>query len=82
MCAEALLPLELLKTGEWADVAEVCGDEGWVCRLAELGIRTGSRVQVVQNGTPCMLSIEGCRLCLRGDASSTIFVRPVPEATG
>jgi ferrous iron transport protein A len=77
MFAEALLPLEMLRAGEWADVAEVCGDDGWVCRLAEMGVRTGSRLQVVQDGTPCMLNVEGCRLCLRGDACAKILVRPV-----
>jgi ferrous iron transport protein A len=82
MFAEGLLPLEMLRSGEWADVAEVSGDAGWVCRLAELGIRTGSRVHVVQDGTPCMLNIEGCRLCLRGDACSKILVRPLATANG
>jgi len=82
MFAEALLPLEMLQAGECGEIAEVCGDQGWVCRLAELGLRAGSRVQMVQDGTTCMLNIEGCRLCLRGDACSKIFVRPVSSATG
>ncbi len=80
MHAECLLPLEMLRSGDWADVAEVQGDAGWVCRMAELGIRSGSRLQVVQDGSPCMLNIEGCRLCLRGDSGCQILVRPVPCA--
>ncbi len=82
MQAECLLPLEMLRAGEWADVAEVHGDPGWVCRMAELGIRTGSRVQVVQDGAPCLLNIEGCKLCLRGDSCSQILVRPVSHQSG
>lgn len=81
MFPEALLPLDMLQSGETADVAEVCGDHGWVCRLAELGVRTGSRIQMVQHGTPCILNIEGCRLCLRGDTCSKILVRPILPAT-
>jgi Fe2+ transport system protein FeoA len=77
MYAESLLPLEMLRQGDWADVAEVSGDPGWICRMAELGIRTGSRVQVVQVGSPCLLEVGGCRLCLRGDACSRILVRPL-----
>lgn len=77
MLPDCLLPLELLRTGEWADVAEVSGDPGWVGRMAELGLRTGSRLQVVQQGSPCLLNVGGCRLCLRGDACSRILVRPL-----
>ena len=82
MHSDCLLPLDLLRTGEWADVAEVSGEPSWVCRMAELGIRTGSRLQVVQNGTPCMLNVGGCRLCVRGDARSQILVRPILSAQG
>ncbi len=72
-----LLPLEMLHNGDWADVAEVHGEPGWICRMAELGIRSGSRVQMVQDGSPCLLNVGGCKLCLRGDACSQIFVRPL-----
>ena len=72
-----LLPLDMLRAGEWADVEEVSGQPGWVCRLAELGIRAGCRLQVVQPGSPCLLNVAGCRLCLRPDDSSQILVRPV-----
>ncbi|MCE9532983.1 MAG: ferrous iron transport protein A [Planctomycetes bacterium] len=82
MYAECLLPLELLQTGEWADVAEINGDPCWVNRMAELGLRAGSRLQVVQDGSPCMLNIEGCKLCLRGDACSRILVRPISSPHG
>jgi Fe2+ transport system protein FeoA len=72
-----MMPLEMLRSGEWADVAEVHGEAGWIGRMAELGIRTGSRIQMVQDGVPCLLNVDGCRLCLRGDACSRILVRPL-----
>ncbi len=76
------MPLDMLRAGDWAEVEEVTGQAHWVCRLAELGLRPGSRLQVVQSGSPCLLSIAGCKLCLRSGECSQILVRPVarPEA--
>jgi ferrous iron transport protein A len=67
----------MLRPGEWADVADVAGDPSWVCRMAELGLRSGCRVQMLQTGSPCLLRVAGCKLCLRGDSSAQIFVRPL-----
>jgi ferrous iron transport protein A len=75
-----LLPLDMLRPGQWADVADVGGDPAWVCRMAELGLQAGCRVQMVQGGTPCMLRVAGCKLCLRGDDSAQILVRPLSDA--
>ena len=72
-----LLPLELLHAGEWADVADVTGEPGWVSRLAELGVRIGCRLRVLQPGSPCLLQIGESRLILRGDGTTQILVRPV-----
>ena len=72
-----LLPLDMLRAGETAEVAEVAGHASWVGRLAELGIRPGCRLQVVQPGSPCLLDVGGCKLCLRGGECSAILVRPV-----
>jgi ferrous iron transport protein A len=72
-----VLPLDMLRAGEWAEVEEVTGQPAWVGRLAELGIRQGSRLQVVQSGSPCLLSVAGCKLCLRPSDCSQILVRTV-----
>ena len=72
-----LLPLELLNSGDWADVAEVTGESSWVNRMAEMGVRSGSRVRVLQAGSPCLFQIGGARLSLRGDLAMQILVRPV-----
>ena len=80
MNPDSLLPLELLRCGEWADIAEVGGEPSWVCRMAELGVRIGCRLQVLQPGSPCLLQVGGCRLCLRGECAAQILVRPVAAA--
>jgi ferrous iron transport protein A len=82
MVADCLLPLEMLQPGEWADVADVSGDPCWVGRMAEMGIRAGCRLRLLQNGSPCLLDVGGCRLCLRGDTCSRILVRPLPVDPG
>ena len=79
---DTVLPLEMLRPGQWADVASVEGEPGWVCRMAELGLRAGCRIQMVQDGTPCLLRVAGCKLCLRGGDSAQILVRPLETAAG
>ena len=74
-----LMPLDMLRAGEWAEVEEVSGQPCWVDRLAEMGIRQGSRVQVVRPGVTCLLNVSGCKLCLRGGECSQILVRPVND---
>lgn len=72
-----LLPLECLRPGEWAEVCDVSGEPAWVCRLAELGIRVGSRLQMLRDGSPCLVLIGGGRLSLRGDQATAVLVRPL-----
>ena len=72
-----LVPLELLNTGDWADIADVSGEPGWVTRLAEMGVRIGCRLLVLQAGSPCLLQVGESRLSVRGDWATQILVRPV-----
>jgi Fe2+ transport system protein FeoA len=78
--AEYLIPLELLGPGEWADVAELHGELGWVGRMAELGLQPGGRICMLRCGSPCLLLTGNCRLCLRGEDLLRILVRPVQPA--
>jgi ferrous iron transport protein A len=77
---ETLLPLDCLHSGEWAEIAEVTGEPKWVSRMAELGLRVGSVLKLLQPGSPCLLEIGGCRLSLRTDVALQILVRPVAVA--
>ncbi|MFN4258847.1 MAG: ferrous iron transport protein A [Gemmataceae bacterium] len=73
-----VLPLELLGSGEWAEVVDVSGEAAWVGRLAELGIRIGSQLQMLQAGSPCLLRVGSARLSLRGELAMQVMVRPLP----
>jgi Fe2+ transport system protein FeoA len=73
-----LLPLELIEAGGWAEVEDIDGEPTWISRLAELGVRVGSRLQVIRQGRPCLLRIGGCRLSLRDESGMQILVRPLP----
>lgn len=82
MPADALMPLDMLRPGEWGCIADVAGDPGLVCRMAELGLRAGCRVQLLQGGAPCLLRVADCKLCLRANDSAQILVRPDAEPVG
>lgn len=81
----ALLPLERLKRGESGTVADVSGNQRWVCRLQEMGVRAGVRLTVLQPGSPTLLQIGSGRLSLRLGDEIQILVRttngyPAPPA--
>jgi ferrous iron transport protein A len=75
-----MFPLECLRPGEWAEVCDVSGEPSWVGRLAELGIRAGTRLQMLRDGSPCLVWVGGGRLSLRGQDVMQVLVRPVDEA--
>ncbi len=70
-----LMPLELMAPGETGVIEQVQGQPEWIGRMAELGIRHGNRVQVLSPGSPCLLLVGDCRLCLRVDECARILVR-------
>jgi Fe2+ transport system protein FeoA len=76
---EPLFPLEMLRAGETAEVAEVHGEPAWVGRMAELGLRTGAQVQMLRHGSPCLFALGSSRLSLRGEDLMQILVRPLPR---
>jgi Fe2+ transport system protein FeoA len=72
-----VLPLDMLRAGEWAEVTEIAGQSVLQHRLAELGVRAGCRIRMLQPGVPCLLDVNGCKLCLRADECTQIYVRVI-----
>ena len=75
-----VIPLDLLKAGEWGEVHDVRGETSWVHRLAELGVRSGSRLHVVRSGSPCLIQVGESKLSIRDEwRTSEITVRLIHE---
>lgn len=64
-----LLPLNVLTAGQTGRVHEVIGSALAVHRLAELGMKSGARLEIVQHGSPCIIRLNDSKYCFR-DASS------------
>ena len=61
------------------EVAEVNGPSPWLARLGELGVRSGTRLRVLQSGRACLAQIGDSRLSLRLDDRMRVLVRPLPN---
>ncbi|HMP03391.1 MAG TPA: FeoA family protein [Gemmatales bacterium] len=72
-----MFPLDCLRSNEWAEVTDVDGDPRWVARLADVGLRAGVRLQMLQPGSPCLCEVGATRLSLRLDEHLQVFVRPL-----
>jgi ferrous iron transport protein A len=69
-----LIPLEMLAAGQIARIAALCGMPDDTHRLEELGLRQGQLIEMVQPGVPCVLKLEGSKLCFRGGELGGILV--------
>jgi ferrous iron transport protein A len=71
-----LLPLTALRVGEVALVIQVLGDSRCVHHLREVGLRVGAEVEMLRSGSPCIVRLDGQRLCLRADELASVMVTP------
>ncbi|MGE3819139.1 MAG: ferrous iron transport protein A [Isosphaeraceae bacterium] len=72
---EPLIPLTFLRTGQSGRVGEVVGSGGVVHRLREMGLCAGAQVQMLRSGSPCILCLNGQKLCVRSDEMAHVLVR-------
>jgi|1185.fasta_scaffold271155_2 ferrous iron transport protein A len=70
-----LMPLAVLRRGQVAEVGQLVGAPEQVRRLEELGLRAGARLEMIRSGAPCIIRIEGSKLCFREDENSRVLVR-------
>jgi Fe2+ transport system protein FeoA len=75
-----LVPLSALRKGEVADIHDLAGAPERIRRLEELGLRAGVRLEMVQSGSPCIVRINGTKLCLRDGELTSVIVRPRKSA--
>lgn len=72
-----VLPLDMLSPGEVGRVVEIDGDQQLVFRLAEMGVQPGTEVQMLRQGSPCILAVENRRVSFRGENAALILVEVV-----
>ena len=71
-----LMPLNLLATGQTAQIGQVLGRPEQVHRLEELGLRGGATIEMVQTGSPCIIRLGAHKLCFRADELTRVLVHP------
>lgn len=71
-----LIPLRMLVPGQTGQIGQILGCPDHVHRLEELGLRTGTQVQMVQSGSPCIIQLAGNRLCFRQNDAFSVLVQP------
>jgi ferrous iron transport protein A len=76
-----LTPLSALRPGDFAQIDSIVGTTELVRHLAEIGLRSGAQLEMIQQGATCILRIDGTKLCVRGDELLRVMVTPLP-ATG
>lgn len=72
---EDAIPLQFVAAGNSATVVHVEGEPASVQRLAELGVSHGRPLEVIQSGSPCIVQLEGVKLCLRYESECSVLVR-------
>jgi len=72
-----LVPLNYLQRGEWAEVVDVSGETACVRRMAELGLRVGAVVRMLQPGSTCLLEMGASRLSMRTEGCVQVYVEPI-----
>jgi Fe2+ transport system protein FeoA len=70
-----VIPLPLLQPGQRASIDQLMGRAEEVHRLEELGLRVGAAVEMVQSGSPCIVALNGAKLCFRGCDATSVLVK-------
>jgi ferrous iron transport protein A len=70
------LPIAALRPGEVAEIQQIAGSAEHVRRLEELGLRSGAILEMVRGGSPCIVRVGGCTLCIRADELLRVLVAP------
>jgi Fe2+ transport system protein FeoA len=70
-----LIPLSALRCGQVAEIGQLLGIPEQIRRLEELGLRAGARLEMIRSGVPCIIRVDGGKLCFRNDDSLCVLVR-------
>jgi Fe2+ transport system protein FeoA len=73
--------LDRLPPGLCATVSEVAAGEDETARLMAMGVCTGRRVMLVQNGDPLILKVLGSRIGVSARLAARVSVVPCDDGT-
>jgi len=73
------IPLSQLPAGRAAVVSRILGQPDHVHRLAEFGLRGGTRIEMFRPGNPCIIRLGATKVCLRADDLFCVLVEPVAQ---
>jgi len=76
MTVGSLIPLNLLPPGHSARISQLVGAPSETHRLEELGLRSGAVIEMVQSGSPCIIRLNGHKLCFRDCDVFQVLVSP------
>ncbi len=68
------IPLSMVQPGSVVRISQVVGGQDDVKRMAEMGLQTGTEVEMVQSGSPCIVRIGQAKLCFRQSDVLNILV--------
>lgn len=69
-----LVPISVLRSGQMAEIGQVLGTPQQVHHLEELGLRVGARLEMIHTGAPCIIRVDGSKICFREDDSTRVLV--------
>lgn len=68
------IPLNMVQPGSVVRISQVVGGQDDVKRMAEMGLQTGTEVEMLQCGSPCIVRVGQCKLCFRQSDVLNILV--------
>ncbi|QDU76700.1 FeoA domain protein [Bremerella volcania] len=68
------IPLNMVQPGSVVRISQVVGGQDDVKRMAEMGLQTGTEVEMLQSGSPCIVRVGQAKLCFRQSDILNILV--------
>ncbi|PQO25206.1 hypothetical protein C5Y96_25200 [Blastopirellula marina] len=68
------IPLNMVQPGSVVRISQVVGGQDDVKRMAEMGLQTGTEVEMLQSGSPCIVRVGQSKLCFRQSDVLNILV--------
>ena len=69
-----MIPLAHMTAGSRARIGQLVGQPEQVHRLEELGLRRGTMVEMLQNGSPCIIRSSQSKFCFRPNEALGVLV--------